>query len=442
MIMKGADLLTQLKKEEGPRELHLHSIVQFPRYVAPGSHDSASFEDFIAALSANRSIEKVHCNRHFTTGLSDEEWCRTIQALGRLPSLKELVFVDGGDSRLRRVRLELVASLLRRDAPQLQRLEFQERWLLIGDEPQRRRFARALREHPSLEFFSYAGCGPVRLYQSIAPRSNPDLILQALTSCPNIKVVRLAVYPYHASDYSEEALQRLAGKPGLTELAVVTRHWHAIATVLREESCTLETLRLINHTTRVPVADSLSIARVVKNNKRLQSLSLQASVHFEDRGLYHLAMAVKKSKILKQLVLSDRGLYGQSGNGIHPKWTSAGEYLLLADMLKANPMLDLQLRFGQPPSHYPFSLILETYAVRRDIRMFSILNNVGRNKLTNGSPTPKDWCEALCRLNDLSPEERNDASFPEPLSEALNLSCFYELVRMRVWTGWMKGSAG
>lgn len=208
-IMQCADLMAMV--QAGPQVLELKSIVQFPVHKP----DSYALTDFLDALQQNDTILRIQCNRHFTTGFSDEEWCLILAAFGRIQRLEELIFVDGGDSRLRRLRIDVLADAVllstNTRARNLRKLEFGKFWLLMGNDGHRRRFAAALRGHATLESFAYAGCGihTPTLYQSIAPRSHPDAILEALGTCPRMKSVQITNSPYCAPDYSPVALLAL-----------------------------------------------------------------------------------------------------------------------------------------------------------------------------------------------------------------------------------------
>jgi len=232
-----------------PAELELRSIVQFP-HLKPGSH---SLQDFLGTFTTNTTTHTVRCSRHFTTGFSDEEFVQILQAFGRCPSLRNLVFVDGGDSRLRRLRIRDMASLLSsQQQQQLEQLRWGRDWLLTGNDGDRVALANALWHHPHLRVFHYAGCGvtnratssnSIQLYQSIAPRVDPDAVVRALATCPRLQSVRITNSPYCAPDYSGAALVRLVTtSSSLRELSVVTKlpNWSAVlaATAADEEEDT------------------------------------------------------------------------------------------------------------------------------------------------------------------------------------------------------------
>lgn len=278
-ITQCSDLMALV--ESNPTVLELCSIVQFSKHdnfyqqQKQQQQNSHTLADFIAALERNTSIVRIHCNRHFTTGFNEEEWCQIVLAFGSIRSLRDLVFVDGGDSRLRRVNINVLATVIQRNnkksatqtattttastqqlqqqAQKLRRIEFGKFWLLTDNDGQRHCLATALRHHATLEVFSYAGCGlynhtnhrhdQLLLYQSIAPRSAPNAILDALGTCPNLKAVHIVNSPYCAFDYTPEGLASLMladaaplgpmisnnnnNKKQLRELSLVTNpcHW-------------------------------------------------------------------------------------------------------------------------------------------------------------------------------------------------------------------------
>ena len=226
-ILSSEDLMALVLTS--PAVLELRSIVQFPNFV-PGSY---SFQDFLDTFAHNDTTHTIRCSRHFTTGFSDDQFCLILRAMARLPRLRRIIFVDGGDSRLRQLRLSELARLVH-SVPQLRTVVLGRYWLLTGDDDQRILLARALAQHPSLRTFHYAGCGvkppsqqpstqrptagrastttatsTIQLYQAIAPRSDPDAVVTALTTCLALRSIRITHSPYCARDYSIPALGRL-----------------------------------------------------------------------------------------------------------------------------------------------------------------------------------------------------------------------------------------
>jgi hypothetical protein len=211
----------------GPRTLKFCSIVRF----AVGRPDEPALPDFVHALKTCDTIRSIHCNRHFTTGFSDDEWCDIVRSFGQVHNLEELVFVDGGDSRLRRVNLGVLTHVLTH-ALTLEKLLFGKNWLLVGDETQRKRFVIALSRLPCLRHFEYAGCGCfTELYQAISPRSSPTDLLLSFSSCRDLRCVRITNSTYFAPDYSCRLLEQFVQTcANLTELSIVTKpaNWPAL----------------------------------------------------------------------------------------------------------------------------------------------------------------------------------------------------------------------
>jgi hypothetical protein len=274
-IMQCGELMSMV--QAGPKVLELRSIVQFPVHKA----NAYSLHHFVAALRSNDTISSIRCNRHFTTGFNDEEWCEILIAFGQVRRLESLVFVDGGDSRLRRLRIDLLADILQ-SARRIRKLEFGKFWLLMGNDGHRQRFAAALRCHATLESFVYAGCGiHTQLYQSISPRAVPDALIEALSTCPNLKSVHVTNSPYCAYDYSVAGLIHLMAcsdvslQSPLQTLSIVTRpsNWRMVGSVLHRSA--LQRLVLIHSGRDACTADALmALLHNLRHANRLQYLAL------------------------------------------------------------------------------------------------------------------------------------------------------------------------
>ena len=241
--------------QSAPPVLELRSIVQFPNFKT----DHYSLSDFLDSLAHNDTTHTIRCSRHFTTGFRDDEFCQILRAVAQMRRLRSVVFVNHGDSRLRRLPLVEVARLIH-TVPQLQTLVLGRYWLLTGEDEARATLARAIAHHPALQTFHYAGCGVkqqqqqqqhqphvplssptfnfncfpnrsnnIQLYQAIAPRNDPDAIVMALTQCRTLRSVGLTHSPYCTRDYSLHALTMLLSQceQQLRECSIVTilPHW-------------------------------------------------------------------------------------------------------------------------------------------------------------------------------------------------------------------------
>jgi len=277
--------------QTAPEILELRSIVQFPNFK-PGSD---SLVDFLNTFASNSTTHTIRLSRHFTTGFSDEEFCQILRAFGRLSSLRNITFVDGGDSRLRRLHIVELARLIQ-SAPRLQTLIFGRYWLLTGNDGERMTLARALAHHPALQVFHYDGCGvkqpqspitsnnnnvPLQLYQAIAPRSDPDAVLNALATCPVLQSVRLTHSPYCARDYSVAALARLCNNNSIRECSIVTRvsNWAPLLAQINNSANStagsLERLVLTTAEHGLTSVDTLGPVALHLDRLRLRQLSLR-----------------------------------------------------------------------------------------------------------------------------------------------------------------------
>jgi hypothetical protein len=472
-IMQCDELMAMVKK--GPQVLELRSIVQFP-ILKPGSY---SLADFLEALLHCDTIRTVRCNRHFTTGFGDEEWCQILLAFGQVPHLNELVFVDGGDSRLRRIRIDVLADVLH-TAQKLRKLEFGKFWLLMGNDDNRRRFARSLEHHPTLTSFLYEGCGfRTQLYQSIAPRSQPDAIISALRTCPNMQSIQITSSPYCAPDYTTTGLEQLFSAQGsctsLTNLSLVTQpsRWGPLLAArqrMEHQEGSMVAIPLLerlvlthcvvrgNHyrpslmmpqalttsttSTALPsccsVEDVARVADGLKHSVSLRHLSLRlwgSGAYFpqqsgQQRISQAFADALRVNASLRFLELSDYSGHGGSycsehlsAKNLPPKMINSDsqrsfdeiDYEILAAAVRDNGRVQIYVDVGLPANDDGMK------AAYDNVRIESNLNAVGRGRLVDGFASAKtDWCEALSRLKELC--HKDDG----PVLQ----SCLYQLLRL------------
>lgn len=475
-IMQCADLMAMVKK--GPRVLELRSIVQFP-ILKPGSY---SLADFLEALLHSDTIRTIRCNRHFTTGFGDEEWCQILLSFGRVPHLNELIFVDGGDSRLRRIRIDVMADVLR-TARRLCTLEFGKLWLLMGTDDHRRRLAQSLEYHPTLTSFQYEGCGfNTQLYQSMAPRYQPDAILLALRTCPNIQSIQITSSPYCAPDYTRAGLELLFRAPEpfskLTNVSLVTHssHWGPLLVARQrlleqQEGLDLERLVLthcvLGHrpnlvatprwdggivqlttsttTTRNPrgctVDDIIGVADCLKHNIiSLRHLSLRLwgqGANFPRlvtrRISTALADALRSNTTLRFLELSDCSGHGGCSNGserfiasnLPPKTIGSIDACSQQQSFDAK---DYEILAAAVRDNERVQIYIDVGLPNNDdgikvaydcLRIESNMNAVGR-VVDDVESAKAGWCEALSQLQELC----------HPDEGPLLQSCLYQLLRL------------
>lgn len=449
----------------GPETLELRSVVQFRTAAAAAVASTGglvvrdtkvdagycALSDFIEALSRNDTIVKVRCHRHFTTGLNNDEWRRILLAFGGIPRLQELVFVDGGDSRLRRIPIEVVADVVIA-ATKLRKLEFGKFWLVMGTNGHRQRFAQSLHCHPTLEAFSYTGCGlRTQLFQAIAPRSHPCAVLCALSTCPNIKSIQISNSTYCAPDYSSCTMHDLLGwRTHLKELAIVTcpSNWVQLTEAMfcRQRSTaasTLERLVLFHSGKTATFQDIFKTAGFLETISSLQHVCLRfwgvgsyfprsADENGGPRASRSFAEVVRRNKALRTLELSDCSGHGRrserspavnlppivlpSGSGSIYSF-DATDFNILAEAIRENGSVQVFVDVALPNDSD------QVRAAYDRLRMESHLNAVGRNNLMRLSSvhgSAYDWCGALSQLNDLC----------HPDDGPLLLSCHYELMRI------------
>jgi hypothetical protein len=447
----------------GAHVLELRSIVQFPVHKT----NAYSLQDFVAALRTNDTISSIRCNRHFTTGFNDEEWREILIAFGQVRRLENLVFVDGGDSRLRRLRIDLLADILQ-SARRIRKLEFGKFWLLMGNDGHRQRFAATLRCHATLESFVYAGCGiHTQLYQTISPRAVPDALIEALSTCPNLKSVHITNSPYCAYDYSVAGLIHLMACADVTlpsplqTLSIVTRpsNWRMVGSVLHRSA--LQRLVLIHSGRDACTADALmALLYNLRLSNRLQYLALHlCGLHsyFPQTGLDQtdqrrhsisqvMADTIRQNSTLLVWELSDGTGHGFETTGIQVDATAddhvvpfkryratklysdarnvreysfdSTDYHILADAVRDNGNVQLYIDVALPEDN-------EALRTAQDrLHMESILNAVqfrqdhGNNTNVHRDGTERCY-ESLSKLMDHF--EQDDG----PMLQ----SCLYTLVR-------------
>jgi hypothetical protein len=400
--------LFDLIRLNNPNELELKHTLRFRRR---SRSNPCSFDDLIQALQSNESIRTVRCQGNISLGITQEEWFLFVQTLGKIPALRQLSFLGQDVPNVPPV--QAVADAVG-SARLLRTFQIGEGVILFGSKTGFESLCHNIGSC-CLELEQLEWQGKFRSTWEIRENRDTnnclDPLFHALALCPRLKRVQICT---DAVNYvTPQAVRELLVRaPALQYLDLKTTEWAAVAEIIGQESCHIQTLKL--STLRCPGAGAISLARAVEQNRHLLSLTLRVRTGFPDAVGVALAQALQVNTSLKELVLVDQWDFGfRTTDHLN---ISAHE--AFRKMLRMNTSVVLKV----PPRCSPDSIdMVRPYYDRMLIEMR--LNAAGRGKLMlPGSQASKaKWVNTLHELI-VQDDGKSD--------DDLQVDCLYTLLKL------------
>lgn len=232
-----------------------------------------------------------------------------------------------------------------------------------------------------------------------------------MAACPRLQRVR--IWTDAVNYVTPQAVRELlARSPVLECLDLKTTEWESVAEVIGQDACRIKTLKL--STLRCPGSGAEALARVVGQNRHLQSLTLRVGTGFTDALGVALAQALQANTTLRELALVDQWDYGFRTTD----HMNVSSYQALRKMLRVNTSVILKV----PALDFRWSSdlvdIVRPYYDRMRIEMR--LNAAGRGGLMLGSQAARAaWMNTLYEL--ITQAQVNDD---------LQVDCLYTLLKL------------
>jgi hypothetical protein len=400
--------LFDLIRLNNTNELELKHTLRFRRR---SRSNPCSFDDLIQALQSNESIRTVRCQGNVSLGITQEEWFLFVRTLGTIPALRQLSFLGQDVPNVPPV--QAVADAVG-SARLLQKFQIGEGVILFGSKTGFEALCHNIGTCCSdLEQVEWQG----KFRSTWEIRENRDTnncldpLFLALALCPRLRSVQILT---DAVNYvTPQAVRELLVRaPALQHLDLRTTEWEAVAEIIGQESCHIQTLKL--STLRCPGIGALSLARAVGQNRHLQSLTLRLGTGFTDDLGVALAQALQVNTSLKELILVDQWDYGFRTTD----HMNIAAYQALRNMLRVNTSVVLKI----PNFDTRWSPGLADSLVRSYYRMLieMRLNAAGRGGLMLGSQASKAaWVRTL---HELIVQDNDDDSQVDCLFTLLKLN--------------------
>jgi hypothetical protein len=418
--------LFDLIRLNNPNELELRHTLRFRRR---SRSNPCSFDDLLQVLQSNESIHTVRCQGNVSLGITQEEWFLFVQTLGRIPGLRQLSFLGQDVPNVPPV--QAVADAVG-SAWLLQKLTIGEGVILFGS---RAGFVDLCHNIGSrcLELEEVEWQGKFR--STWENRENRDAnncldpLFQALALCPRLKRVRVwtDAVNYATPQAVRELLMRSpADSPSSSVLECLdlkTTEWEAVAEQLGQDSCRIiQTLKL--STLRCPYSGAVALARVLGQNRHLESLTLQIGTGFTDDVGVALAETLEVNTTLQELVLVEQWDHGivTVDNMCIPA------YQALRKMLRVNTsvVLKLPVRLDVTDHRWiddPPTDSARPYYDRMRIEMRLNAAGRGRLMLAGSQVSRAAWVNTLHELIAQEDDDNHDV-------DDLRVDCLYTLLKL------------
>jgi hypothetical protein len=389
----------------GPAELVLLGPLRFRRRTRSNPCD---FNEFLQALQSSKTIRTVKCRSQLLLSISEDEWVLLGKTLGSVKGIEDLSVRCTQGSRDFHP-FQAVADALK-NAQSLCKLcvsSLGDGETFPTDPSGLTALANALREHTSLQEFSWIDCSLL----GIAHTTAVDPVLWALPACPHLRKVTIMT-----KCASADAVKNLLRLGPAIDLRVVLDLdlWLAVADGVRQGRCNIKYLHLDSwHSSSSEASNEAvkAIASAIRQDRSLEHLTLEMMINFTDEAGVALAEALTVNKTLRKITLSVDVQYADDADAL-----SAPAYEAFSVMLRVNTSLMLEV----PPFDDDAGGDERLDDSRYEMRIEQRLNKVGRGRLLSSSQTPrKEWVDALNELNSYVAET------PEFI-----VSCLYRLLRL------------
>jgi hypothetical protein len=378
----------------GPAELVLNKPLRFRRRTRSNPCD---FNEFLQVLQSSETIRKIHCGSMVDLSISEDEWVLLVKTTGRIKSIRHLLFCI--HSREFLTVAEAVNS-----ARSLCKLALVQKGNLLPRDPIGLIIlANALREHPTLEEFTW-----VDWFFPRVPRDLPstlDPVLRTLSACPHLR--KVIVSTIYASCDAMKSLLQLRPATDL-KLLLNAERCLAVADEIRCGRCKVKRLTLVMYhrgDSRSEATEAINaVVKVIQLDCNLEDLGLEMGYAFTNEAGAALAKALTVNTTLRMITLSSLVAF------------TAPTYEAFSAMLRVNTSLVLKLLPLKTDG--ADAKLLES---RNQMVIEQRLNKVGRGRLLASRLTTRE--EYVDALHELGSYDVDD-------SPAFQVSCLYSLLRL------------
>jgi hypothetical protein len=203
-------------------------------------------------------------------------------------------------------------------------------------------------------------------------------------------------------------------------LALTPDHWLVVADEIRLGRCLIKDLKLCMEqieNSKATIAVK-AVASAIREDRHLESLTLQIEDGFTDEAGVALAVALTINKTLRMLVLDDN-LFSIRDSVLTKDSLGAQAYEAFGAMLRVNTSINVYLptfNFYVDDNDDDDQKLVDS---RNQMLIEVRLNKFGRGRLLMSSQTPREeWVNALQELN-----ARTD-------NDLFKVSCLYSLLRL------------
>jgi hypothetical protein len=349
----------------GPAELVLDKPLRFRHRTHSKPCD---FNEFLQAVQSSETIRTGICRSQVLLSISEDQWVLLVKALGKVKNIQHLEFSCKPGSRGFHP-FQAVADAVY-NAHSLCTLEVAVEFGSFPRDPSGlAALANALREHTSLQEFTWFDFGSPRTPRDLSP----DPVLRALPACPHLRMV--VVETICASVDALIKLLQLHSAIYL-HLLLEKEYWLVVANEIRRGRYNVQwlTLALIQGTISEATEAVEAVASAIRLDRKLEHLTLRMEDGFTDEAGMALAEALAVNKTLHEITLSTNV---RTGHRVTNKATlGAPAYEAFSAMLRVNTSLVLDLP--------PFEVADADERLRESwlqMRIEQRLNQVGRGRL-------------------------------------------------------------
>ena len=305
--MRPAELLELIQQSTGV--LKLDSVVRgFRRRTRQFPVD---LSDILQALGESQTIQEVHCCPVFTFGLAENEWNQIIRALGKMPCLQTLKFLDYGHGGFLTLPAAGLSTVLR-NAKQLESLELSDKVVIVDTErmDECEQLADALAEsslgHLVCECLFRGGQAARRI-----------IVTRGIQRCSTLETLTLRDHLRQLT--TEQTVAVVEALPSLKHLSLYTSQWSAIGRTLSTNH-TLHKLALTDHF--VEPQQFCTFLENLTPNDTLRELSICLIEGFSHYTMKEgLNRFIRQNKHLHSLCLKD-SLSGRPS----PSWATSFQW--------------------------------------------------------------------------------------------------------------------
>ena len=374
--------------------------------------ENFALDDFVYAVSVNRTVRHICFSGTFVRELSPDQWRTALAAVGHLETLEEVQIWCST------IPVATLAEMLT-SAKNLRKIYF-FRVKLAGSQEDFMQLAEALREHLNLRDVRVGGFEIVTAAAAANPNNNNngdriahnvdfDCVVEALALAPAMQVVSLQLSGARdQAPFSGEVLAKLFQSPTVTELYLSRLGLgHEHFGVVAEELVQVVNLRILDlFGNNISNEDIVLIANGLQKNVGLETLVLPCS---DDDLSLESAVAISKALQVNTTLVNlnlPRGVLGDDG------------LLHIAEGLSVNKTLrkievDVSKDLGDKGRAAFLGMLEQNYklerlvvgnaekSIKEKVEYYMRLNGAGRGSLiSKGTANRAEWVEMLISCSD------------------------------------------